>query len=115
MRALRRGLAKTRLRLTCSFHGACPDFQPPHKSRPPAYTHKAPAEKVVFEEDLSPEEKAKILKEKKVELGLRRRSGGYWRRPKFDGMGQFWRPISNEVGKVSGDSGQYPQNLATAG
>merc|ERR1719310_1431686 len=29
---------------------------------------KAPAEKVVFEEDLSPEEKAKILKEKKAEV-----------------------------------------------
>jgi len=29
---------------------------------------KAPEEKVVFEEDLSPEEKAKILKEKKVEI-----------------------------------------------
>jgi len=29
---------------------------------------KAPAEKVVFEEDLSPEEKAKILKEKKIEI-----------------------------------------------
>ena len=29
---------------------------------------KAPSEKTVFEEDLSPEEKAKILKEKKVEI-----------------------------------------------
>merc|ERR1719502_2665178 len=29
---------------------------------------KAPEEKVVFEEDLTPEEKAKILKEKKVEV-----------------------------------------------
>merc|ERR1719353_2060915 len=29
---------------------------------------KQPAEKVVFEEDLTPEERAKILKEKKVEL-----------------------------------------------
>eukprot|EP00913_Durusdinium_trenchii_P024435 g22938.t1 len=29
---------------------------------------KAPEEKTVFEEDLSPEEKAKILKEKKVEI-----------------------------------------------
>merc|ERR1719311_1622927 len=29
---------------------------------------KKPAEKVVFEEDLTPEERAKILKEKKVEI-----------------------------------------------
>merc|ERR1740120_404941 len=29
---------------------------------------KAPVEKTVFEEDLTPEEKAKILKEKKVEI-----------------------------------------------